>query len=299
MKYDSNVDNERDPVLDSIGDMSTSQDITLNDMQGGFSFGNYELGRGQDGIEVGRRDNEAGFLDNEFDMDAIADPLKDMNINEADNGLAMDNIEFDFDMADNIDYNDDDIYNHNFDLPTIANEEAPLVDVGIVQDDSAAFDMENMVTEPTPRRRRKLIVDENTEIPQADLYRYINDTSSIVSKPDHTNHTTKNATTPSLTKPTGDKLCSELDSMFSRMLNKRRASVDASEFQRQADAFGAPTPAAITDDAAFNYEDNDVDYGEDYDGGFDQAAHNNFKVIQTKFSVRPVLTYIFTGQCSQ
>lgn len=161
-----------------------SQDITLNNQ--GFSFGNWEIERGlnNDGIEAGRRDNEAGFADNAFDMDAIADPLKDMNISDNNNGLGNDAIEFDFDVNDNIDYNDDDIYNADFNLPPVNEEPSldTLMQVGIVEDENMLFNIDEAVAEPAIRRRRKLVVDENTEIPQEDLRRYISDTSSIVTK---------------------------------------------------------------------------------------------------------------------
>lgn len=161
-----------------------SQDITLNDQ--GFSFGNWEIERGlnNDGIEAGRRDNEAGFADNAFDMDAIADPLKDMNISDNNNGLGNDAIEFDFDVNDNIDYNDADIYNADFNLSPVNEEPSldTLMQVGIVEDENMLFNIDEAVAEPAIRRRRKLVVDENTEIPQEDLRRYISDTSSIVTK---------------------------------------------------------------------------------------------------------------------
>lgn len=177
--------NEHDPILDASGSMSTSQDITLNDAQSGFGFGNWERGvGGQDGIEVGRRDNEAGFADNAFDMDAIADPLKDMNLND-NNGLGMDAVNFDFDVDDNIDYNNDDLYNANFDLPALNDNEPSfdnLVDVGIVEDENMIFNVEEAVAEPPVRRRKRLVVDENTEIPQEDLKRYMNSSATIVSK---------------------------------------------------------------------------------------------------------------------
>lgn len=175
---------ENDSILDASGSMSTSQDITLNDTQSGFGFGNWERGvGGQDGIEVGRRDNEAGFADNAFDMDAIADPLKDMNLND-NNGMGMDAVDFDFDLNDNIDYGEDDFGNANFDLPL--NDAEPsldnLMDVGIVEDENMIFNVEEAAAEPPVRRRKRLVVDENTEIPQEDLHRYMNNSSSIVTK---------------------------------------------------------------------------------------------------------------------
>jgi hypothetical protein len=120
-------------------------------------------------------------------MDAIADPLKDMNISDNNNGLGIDDIAFDFDVNDEIDYNDD-VYNEEFDLQQTNNNNDSLdtlMQVGIVGIDDAdneMFNIDGMDTEPAVRRRRKLVVDENTEIPQQDLRRYISDTSSIVTK---------------------------------------------------------------------------------------------------------------------
>jgi hypothetical protein len=186
--------NERDPILDSLGDMSMSQDITLSDMQNGFAFGNWETGRGlggaQDGIEVGRRDNEAGFADNSFDMDAIADPLKDMNINDNNNGLGDDAVQFDFDLNDNIDYGDDEITfdpNNTFNMSNDNNADASLdtlmVDGIVAVGDDDVYSISNEpVAEPTVRRRKRLVVDQITEIPQADLRRYNGDVSTIVNR---------------------------------------------------------------------------------------------------------------------
>ncbi|CAO3623702.1 unnamed protein product [Mucor hiemalis] len=273
---------EHDSILDASGSMSTSQDITLNDTQSGFGFGNWERGvGGQDGIEVGRRDNEAGFADNAFDMDAIADPLKDMNLND-NNGMGMDAVDFDFDLNDNIDYGDDDFGNANFDLPL--NDAEPsldnLMDVGIVEDENMIFNVEEAVAEPPVRRRKRLVVDENTEIPQEDLHRYMNNSSSIVTKDANASGVSKSKTSIDLLKPCGGELGADLDSLFTRMNNKRRAPEILSEAQKQArfdDPFGAPTPAAAGATAAenpFHFED-EGDYGDDA-GGFDESAFDNW-----------------------
>lgn len=186
---------DHDPILDNLGEFSMSQDITLSDVQNSFSFGNWETGRGVDGgIEVGRRDNEAGLANNEFDMDTIADPLKDMNLsdNNNNNGLANDNIEFDFDLNDNIDYGADEANMYNpdaqFDLNTttnISSNEASLdtlMQDGIVAEDENVFGMDHVEenVENTVRRRKRLAIDRNTEIPQEDLRRYYEDVSSII-----------------------------------------------------------------------------------------------------------------------
>lgn len=186
---------DHDPILDSLGEFSMSQDITLSDVQNSFSFGNWETGRGVDGgIEVGRRDNEAGLANNEFDMDTIADPLKDMNLsdNNNNNGLANDNIEFDFDLNDNIDYGADEANMYNpdaqFDLNTTTNVSSneasldTLMQDGIVAEDENVFGMDHVEenVENTVRRRKRLAIDRNTEIPQEDLRRYYEDVSSII-----------------------------------------------------------------------------------------------------------------------
>lgn len=180
---------ESDPVMDSFGDLSGSQDFTLSDVQNSFSFGNFETERGVaggQGVEVGRRDNEAGFADNEFDMDALADPLKDMNLN-GNNGLMDDGVDFDFDLNDNIDYGPDYTDDaHEFNLPD-ANHDTEasldtLMQVGIVEDSQNMFAMQEVPTETTARRRKRLVVDKVTEIPMEDLHRLVNDTSSLITK---------------------------------------------------------------------------------------------------------------------
>jgi hypothetical protein len=161
----------------------------LSDIQNSFSFGNYETGRGE-GVEVGRRDNEAGFADNEFDMDALADPLKDMNLDgNNNNGLLDDGVNFDFDLNDNIDYDGPDYTDdmNEFNLPLVNNDADASLDtlmqVGIVEDSQNMFDMQDVTAaEPTARRRKRLVVDKVTEIPMEDLHRLINDTSSLITK---------------------------------------------------------------------------------------------------------------------
>lgn len=175
---------ERDPILDSLNDISMSQDITLSDMQNSFSFGNFEIGRGVDGVEVGRRDNEAALADATLNLDDIADPLKDMNLNDnQQNGLFNDGVDFDFDMNDNVDYGvdyaDETNFPADFNMQFDESTNASLLDVGIVEDSQLAFDIS---PEPTVRRRKRLVVDKITEIPTDDLRRYTNDASAIVSK---------------------------------------------------------------------------------------------------------------------
>jgi cohesin complex subunit SCC1 len=83
-----------------------------------------------------------------------------------------------------------------------------------------------------------------------------------------------------LTKPSGGNLGSELESMFTRLSNKRRAPVIMSEVQKQArldDPFSAPTPAA-EGASAFHYDDygNDDAGGFNEDGGFNAEGHARF-----------------------
>lgn len=78
-------------------------------------------------------------------------------------------------------------------------------------------------------------------------------------------------------RPSGEPLCSELESMFTRMSNKRRAPAIMSEAQKQArfdDPFGAATPAAATT-SAFQFDD-DEDLGDD--AGFNYAAAAQYNV---------------------
>jgi hypothetical protein len=162
----------------------------MSDIQTSFTFGNYETERGLaggEGVEVGRRENEPGFADNEFDMDVLAEPLKDMNLNEA-NALMDDGVNFDFDLNDNIDYGGPDYTEdvNEFNLP-LAGAEAEasldtLMQVGIVEDPQSMFAMQDITAESTARRRKRLVIDKVTEIPMEDLHRLINDASPLVTR---------------------------------------------------------------------------------------------------------------------
>ncbi|EPB90820.1 hypothetical protein HMPREF1544_02398 [Mucor circinelloides 1006PhL] len=283
------VEQGRDPILDSLGDLSYTQDITLSG-QADFSFGNWESGRS--GVEAGRRDNEAGLADDGFDMDAIADPLKDMNLNDNNNnGIANDAVDFDFDLNDNIDYGQDygDDMNE-FDFP-LNNDNADasldtLMQVGIVEDDGM-FDVDaigSTATEPA-RRRKRLVVDKVTEIPLADLQRYATDVSSLVQKDTQVGNATKAKPVIDLTKPSGSAVGSELDTLFAGLNRKRRASgaiANANKEARVDDAFGAPTPGGPGLTSAFHFDDDNIDYGQDFNDdvelnqdAFDRFNNNN------------------------
>lgn len=269
--------------------MSYTQDITLSG-QADFSFGNWESGR--TGVEAGRRDNEAGLADDGFDMDAIADPLKDMNLNDNNNnGIANDAVDFDFDLNDNIDYGQDygDDMNE-FDFP-LNNDNADasldtLMQVGIVEDDGM-FDVDaigSTATEPA-RRRKRLVVDKVTEIPLADLQRYATDVSSLVQKDTQVGSAIKAKPVINLTKPSGNAVGSELDALFAGLNRKRRASgaiANANKEARVDDAFGAPTPGGPGLTSAFHFDDDNIDYGQDFNDdvelnqdAFDRFNNNN------------------------
>lgn len=176
--------NERDPIFDNLGDFS-SQDITLNDIQNDFTFGNWEMGRRDvEGVEAGRRDAGA-MADTGINLDNLEAPLKGLSLEEDNNGIRNDNVDFDFDINDNIDYGDDGMYfnnNNEFNLPSTLDADASLdnlMQVGIVEDENM-FDMNATMAEPAVRRRKRLIVDQVTEIPQEDLRKAYENPSSIV-----------------------------------------------------------------------------------------------------------------------
>ncbi|KAL0145655.1 double-strand-break repair protein rad21 [Mucor lusitanicus] len=287
------VEQGRDPILDSLGDMSYTQDITMSG-QADFTFGNWESGRAG-GVEAGRRDNEAGLADNGIDMDAIADPLKDMNLNDNNNnGLANDAVDFDFDLNDNIDYGGQDYGDdmNDFDFP-LNNDNADasldtLMQVGIVEDDSM-FDVDaigSTTTEPV-RRRKRLVVDKVTEIPLDDLQRYATDVSSLIQKDTHVGSAAKAKPVINLTQPFGDAVGSELDALFAGLNRKRRASgaiANANKEARVDDAFGAPTPGGPGLTSAFQFDDDNIDYGQDYNddtADFNQDAFNRFNSMES------------------
>ncbi|KAI9469642.1 MAG: Rec8 like protein-domain-containing protein [Benjaminiella poitrasii] len=261
LPFNINVGNdsdERDPILDSLADMS--QDITLND----FSFGNYEVGRA-DGVELGRRDNELGFADTAFDMDAIADPMKDMNLN--DNGLFNDVVDFDFDVTDGNDFEAPNAAAiDQFDLPNV---DDTLTQAGIVED-SQMFEMDITEQQQSVRRRKRLIVDKITEIPQEDLRRYANDTSTIVTKETGLDAIKRTKTIVSFKEPFGS-LGYELETMFETMGRKRRASGtlrhEVDKEPRMEDEEGG-----VNMNTAFQFDGADA-----FDAGdFNQEAMNFF-----------------------
>ncbi|KAI7898061.1 Rec8 like protein-domain-containing protein [Cokeromyces recurvatus] len=264
---------ERDPILDSFVDMS--QDITLND----FSFGNYETGRGLGGVEVGRRDNEPGFADTAFDMDAIADPMKEMNLN--DNGLFNDTIDFDFDVADQDLEAPNAAAIEQFNLP---NEDDTLMQAGIVED-TQLFDMD--VEQPVVRRRKRLVVDKVTEIPQEDLRRYANDTSTIVTKETGFDMAKGTKEVVKLTAPLGS-LGHELETMFEQFNRKRRASQALGQIEKE--------PRIMEEEGADLQRAFQFDDGGDFDAGeFNQdamAAH--FNTVNNNDSIQSLLFIIIT-----
>ncbi|KAI8095070.1 Rec8 like protein-domain-containing protein [Gilbertella persicaria] len=263
---------EYDPIFDSLGDISMSQDINLNDLSS-FNFGNYDTERGLNaGIEVGRRDNEAGLTDTGFDMDAIADPMKDMNLNDNLGGIGDDGVNFDFDLNDGADYGDDmNAEPAQFDLPALPTDSLDnLMEVGIVEDDNM-FGIDELSTEPTVRRRKRLVVDKVTEISQEDLRRYTLDTSAIISTTANLAGVTKQKTTVNITKPFGDVLGSELNNLFSGLNRKRRASGMISNLPKEPRLGDVFTSGAGD---AFNFDDDGYDFGGD--AGINEDALKQF-----------------------
>lgn len=74
---------------------------------------------------------------------------------------------------------------------------------------------------------------------------------------------------------------SELEDMFTRLNRKRRASGAMANIRRESrfdDAFGAPTPGGPGLTSAFQFDDDNIDYGQDYtdDIELNQDAFNRF-----------------------
>lgn len=150
-------------------------------MQNDFSFGNWEVGR-REGVEAGRRDNGA-LTDNGLNSDNLEGPLKGLTLGDDNNGINNDNVDFDFDLNDNIDYGDDGMFFNNnaeFNMPSTNDADIDnLLQVGIVEDENM-FDIDAAMPEAAVRRRKRLVVDQITEIPQEDLRKYYTDTSSLI-----------------------------------------------------------------------------------------------------------------------
>lgn len=65
------------------------------------------------------------------------------------------------------------------------------------------------------------------------------------------------------------------------MNNKRRAPVMDSDIYKQPrldDPFGAPTPGAGTTSSAFQFDDDNNDFGDDDDLAFNQTSFDRFNV---------------------
>ncbi|KAG2234711.1 Rec8 like protein-domain-containing protein [Thamnidium elegans] len=280
----SNNLTEHDPIFESLGDIS-SQDITLSDMQNDFSFGNWEVGR-REGVEAGRRDNGA-LADNGINLDNLEGPLKGLTLDEDNNGIRNDNVDFDFDLNDNVDYGDDGmLFNNNieFNMPSTNDADIEnLLQVGIVEDENM-FDIDSAISEPAVRRRKRLVVDQITEIPQEDLRKYYVDSSSLIATRDANVTVVDKGKAPvQLTQPSGATLGSELESLFARMNNKRRAPVIDNDVYKQPrldDPFGAPTPGAATTSSAFHFDDDNNDYGDDDNLAFNQTSLNRFDAMR-------------------
>lgn len=200
----------RDPILDSLSQMASSQDITLSDISFGWDMHNptaeqhdVETGRlagdgdflGDHGVEQGRRDNEA-----------VLDQGMDTSIGEIENPLAKGH----YDDGNMLDFDDFDFGNDDFGdiappeddmrgaaaaaaeetfqaLSQTSEMDSSLMQSGLIRDDDdmAMFDApemnENVETQQR-RRRRRLVVDRVTEIPHEQLRKYVTDTSAIVDR---------------------------------------------------------------------------------------------------------------------
>ncbi|KAI8988965.1 Rec8 like protein-domain-containing protein [Pilobolus umbonatus] len=258
--------NNSDPLLDGFGDISSSDNITFDDMNNSFSFGQWNTEQGvNSGVEAGRRDVDPGFADNEFSMDLIEEPLKDMNLND---GHGDDIVDFDFDLNDNVDYTLNDMLddNRSFDFDGSDQMEASLdtlMHAGLMPvDDSEQllFDTEPVNT-TTVRKRKILVVDKVTEIPNEELRRYMDDTSSIVNKNNQRFSSTAESNPHiDLYKPALKYVTPEFEKFFSR---KRRASLFEGNFRKESrldDQFTTPRTEGYT-------PFNDVDYDVDIDAG--------------------------------
>ncbi|KAI7893229.1 Rec8 like protein-domain-containing protein [Mucor mucedo] len=273
---------EIDPIFDSIGSMSMSQDITLGDMQSGF--GNWPLEGGRfdgGGVEAGRRDNGA-TADNAFNLQELEDPLNNLKLGDDHDNRSINNnaVDFDFDLNDNIDYGmDDNMFNGDREFDNRDASLDTLKDIGIVEDENM-FDLDSAMAEPAVRRRKRLVVDQITEIPQEDLRRYVNDASPLVNtRETNTEPVTKSKNVINLVQPSGESLGSDLESMFTRMSNKRRAPAIMSEAQKQArfdDPFATTTTPAAAPTSAFHFDDDGGDFGDD--AVFDAAAAAQYTV---------------------
>jgi hypothetical protein len=99
-----------------------------------------------------------------------------------------------------------------------------------------------------------------------------------------------------LTKPSGNAVGSELEDMFARLSRKRRASGAMANIHKESrfdDAFGAPTPGGPGLTSAFQFDDDNIDYGQDYtaDVELNQEAFNRFNNNVRSFFLMAITNY--------
>lgn len=194
--------------------MASSQDITLSDMssfgwdmhnptaeQQDVETGRLAAGGGDidlhDGVEQGRRDNEA-MLDRGMDT-SIGDIENPLAKGHYDDGNMLDFDDFDFgndDFGDIAPPEDDNAAGAGAAaaeetfaaLSQTSEMDSSLIQSGLIRDDDdmAMFDApemnESTETQQPRRRRRRLVVDRVTEIPHEQLRKYATDASTIVDR---------------------------------------------------------------------------------------------------------------------
>ncbi|KAI7881451.1 hypothetical protein K492DRAFT_186895 [Lichtheimia hyalospora FSU 10163] len=299
----------RDPILDSLSQMASSQDITLSDISFGWDMHNptaeqhdVETGRlvgdgDFHGVEQGRRDNEA-MLDQGMDT-SIGDIENPLAKGHYDDGNMLDFDDFDFG-------NDDfgDIAPPEDDHPGAAAAEetfpalsqtsemdSSLIQSGLIRDDDdmAMFDapeMNDTVDTQPPRRRRRLVVDRVTEIPHEQLRKYAKDASAIVDRSANDRQHVAPKTAIHWKKPMMSTAGTTLDAMYSRLSHPKPViPAMASPVDNDLD-FDIPAPAPeLPRNDEQDYGDvggMDFDFDDFGDTGFDGQQVNDIARASTE-----------------
>ncbi|KAI9247469.1 Rec8 like protein-domain-containing protein [Phascolomyces articulosus] len=249
-----------DAVLDSASQLASSQDITLSDIQD-LSFGfewdinhtaeterarlNEEVDQIDQldvgSVEMGRRDNEPNEFGREPSFsDDINEPLGKMNLNEQQPDDYVDFDDFDFGDDGGVFAQDQDT-----NAPPAGVEEfhraddsqfmegSSLMHSGLVpddEDDQLMFETQPMevpeAVQPR-RRRRRLIVDLDTEIPHEQLRANLADTSTLINRDANTlRNNRKSSAKKDWKRPTVISSHTKIGQLYARLNSTRNTNTD-------------------------------------------------------------------------
>ncbi|KAI9319462.1 Rec8 like protein-domain-containing protein [Dichotomocladium elegans] len=268
-----------DPILDSLSQMASSQDITLSDVSFAWDFHqnpmlDTEQGRALDeaenarvedfdmeSVEQGRRDAEGALDAMNTDIGEIDNPLAKGRYEDKNNMLDFDDFEFDDDFGHIAQPN---AMEEEFQAPQSPDMVSSLNQSGLMRDeDFAMFDTAQLeAVQPPRRRRRRLVVDLVTEIPHDQLRQNVQDTSSIVDL--NANIRKRGLATSKLDwkKPVACSPGTALNALYSRLSTRRRTAPTKTSLAAADDILGFDSPhrdeGAVGIDNGFDFDDFEV-----------------------------------------